>query len=236
MKWKEIRIDYLDEEDSFWRVDAWHHAYEEEADEDGAVIALIDDNTGNVIYLDEDAKEDPYAQNSIQEMVREIQGKRRDPGEITCSNLLFGYEMLHQQDMARVAPLQEKLSALRKRREDIQATIDRVSEQLHEAEVVHLANFPDSIAKPLADAVAECAFSDAESNVLTMGDNSAILQFKEKDGAIYQLRIAMIPILDAYCRKDRLNIYFVDQRTWVLNPLPNKVADIAALVKEHKIN
>ena len=237
MKWKEIAIDYLCEKDSFWRVDAWRHSYEEDANEDGEVIALIDDNTGNVIYLDEDAKEDSCAQNIIQEKVRAIQGERRNPGEITCSNLLFGYEMLHQQDMARVAPLQERLADLRKRREKIQTAIDEVSEQLHEAEAVHLANFPDAIAKPLAEAIAAYAFGGAENCVVqAMGDNSAILQFTEEGGAAYRLRIVMIPILDAILEKDVMNVYFIDRKTGLLNPLPNKVADIAALIKEGKLN
>ena len=66
MHWTEIRIDYLDEEEGFWYVDAWKTCND---DEEGKSIAMIDDLTGRVIYLDPLARIDKYAQEMIREFL-----------------------------------------------------------------------------------------------------------------------------------------------------------------------
>lgn len=66
-KWGEIRIDFLDPEENKWSVDAWET---DDDNEEGSVIAKIDLHTGTVEYLDADAKTDEYAQEEIQEMLK----------------------------------------------------------------------------------------------------------------------------------------------------------------------
>ena len=58
--WAEIRCNYMDDTDRFWRVDAWKT---ENDDEEGKVIAYIDDIRGRVLYID------PLA--SVDETVKE---------------------------------------------------------------------------------------------------------------------------------------------------------------------
>lgn len=67
-KWSEIRINFFDEEEKKWYVDAW---LTDDANEEGAVIAKIDLYTGIVEYLDEDAKTDEYAQKEIREFLKD---------------------------------------------------------------------------------------------------------------------------------------------------------------------
>ena len=67
-KYGEIRIDFFDEEEEKWFVDAWRTP---DGNEEGAVIAKIDLGTGSVEYLDEDAKAEPYAQECIKEFLKE---------------------------------------------------------------------------------------------------------------------------------------------------------------------
>lgn len=67
--WAEIRCDYIDETDRFWRVDAWTTG---DGNEEGSVIAHIDDLTGRVVYADPRARYDNNAQEVIKEKVNEI--------------------------------------------------------------------------------------------------------------------------------------------------------------------
>lgn len=67
-KWSEIRINFFDEEEKKWYVDAW---LTDDANEEGAVIAKIDLYTGIVEYLDEDTKTDEYAQKKIREFLKD---------------------------------------------------------------------------------------------------------------------------------------------------------------------
>lgn len=52
-KYKEIRINFFDEDEKKWFVDAWNT---DDCCEEGSVIAKIDLYTGTVEYLDSDAK------------------------------------------------------------------------------------------------------------------------------------------------------------------------------------
>ena len=67
-KWSEIRINFFDEEEKKWYVDAW---LTDDANEEGTVIAKIDLYTGIVEYLDKDAKIDEYAQKEIREFLKD---------------------------------------------------------------------------------------------------------------------------------------------------------------------
>lgn len=67
-KWAEIRCDFFDEEDKCWLVDAWKTG---DDNEEGEVIAKISE-AGNVVYLDEEAKDDEYAKEVIGEKLKEI--------------------------------------------------------------------------------------------------------------------------------------------------------------------
>ena len=64
-KWMEIRCDFFDEEEKCWLVDAWKTG---DDNEEGEVIAKISED-GNVVYLDEKAKTDKYAQEVIKERI-----------------------------------------------------------------------------------------------------------------------------------------------------------------------
>lgn len=67
-KWSEIRINFFDEEEKKWSVDAWET---DDYNEKGSVIAKIDLYTGTVEYLDADAKTDEYVQEEIREFLKD---------------------------------------------------------------------------------------------------------------------------------------------------------------------
>ena len=66
-KWSEIRCNYFDEEEKKYIVDAWKTC---DDNEEGLAIAKIDLADKTVVYLDEDAKTDGYAQAIINEMLQ----------------------------------------------------------------------------------------------------------------------------------------------------------------------
>ena len=68
--WGEIRCDYLCEDDGFWRVDAWKTS---DDNEEGKVIAYIDDLTFRVLYVDPRAMTDDYAQEVINDKIANLQ-------------------------------------------------------------------------------------------------------------------------------------------------------------------
>lgn len=69
-KWSEIRCDFINEDDGFWRVDAW---LTDDDNEEGEVIAYIsDENPDIVIYHDNEARVDEYAQEIIKFMQKEL--------------------------------------------------------------------------------------------------------------------------------------------------------------------
>ena len=72
-KWSEIRIDFFDEEEKKWSVDAWKT---DDDNEEGSVIAKIDLYTGTVEYFDADAKTDEYAQEEIKEFLKDGESLR----------------------------------------------------------------------------------------------------------------------------------------------------------------
>lgn len=65
--WTEIRTDY--EEDNFIFVDAWENEDDNSA---GAVIAKINADTKEVIYHNDLAKTDHYAQEIISEVIKDL--------------------------------------------------------------------------------------------------------------------------------------------------------------------
>jgi hypothetical protein len=67
-KYAEVRSDFYDEEEEKQFVDAW---MSDDGNEEGIVIAKIDLATGEVEYLDEDARTDEYAQEVISEVLKE---------------------------------------------------------------------------------------------------------------------------------------------------------------------
>lgn len=68
--WAEIRNDFYDEEEGKVFIDAWKTDI---GDEEGDVIAKVDVKTGEVEYLDEDARTDDYAQEAIDEVLEDIE-------------------------------------------------------------------------------------------------------------------------------------------------------------------
>ena len=68
-KWAEIRNDFVCEDSRKIYIDAW---ITEDDNEEGIVIARINIGTKNIEYFDDDAKTDEYAQEIINETLKEI--------------------------------------------------------------------------------------------------------------------------------------------------------------------
>lgn len=68
-KYREIRNNFVDEEDHKVYIDAWKT---KNPNEEGSVIAKIDLATYEVEYLDEKAKSDLYAQEVIKETISNL--------------------------------------------------------------------------------------------------------------------------------------------------------------------
>lgn len=77
--WAEIRCDYLDETDGFWRVDAWKTDSDAE---EGKVIAYIDDKDGRVLYTNPIAIIDPYVAEIIYDRINEIKSRNAEVNRI----------------------------------------------------------------------------------------------------------------------------------------------------------
>lgn len=69
-KWAEIRNDYYDDIEHKVCIDAWETEYDD--NEEGVVIAKVNYKTKEVEYLDNDAKTDSYAQEIINETLKQI--------------------------------------------------------------------------------------------------------------------------------------------------------------------
>lgn len=67
--YREVKCDYIDETDDFWRVDAWKTDNDEE---EGRVVAFIDDLTARVLYNGPDAMICQNCKDVIAEKVKEI--------------------------------------------------------------------------------------------------------------------------------------------------------------------
>ena len=68
-KWSDIRCDFFDEEEEKYFVDAWKT---DDDNEEGTVIAKVNYKTKEVEYLDNDARTDAYAQEIINETLKQI--------------------------------------------------------------------------------------------------------------------------------------------------------------------
>ena len=68
-KWAEIRNDYYDDTERKVYIDAWRT---DDDNEEGTVIAKINYKTKEVEYLDNDARTDAYAQEIINETLKQI--------------------------------------------------------------------------------------------------------------------------------------------------------------------
>ena len=68
-KYVELRHDYYDDQEHKVYIDAW---FTEGDNEEGVVIAKVNYRTKKVEYLDNDAKTDSYAQEVINETLKDI--------------------------------------------------------------------------------------------------------------------------------------------------------------------
>ena len=68
-KWAEVRNDFVCEDSRKIYIDAW---LTEDDGEEGVAIARIDINTKNIEYFDGDARTDEYAQEIINETLKDI--------------------------------------------------------------------------------------------------------------------------------------------------------------------
>ena len=73
----EIRCDYLNPE-GYWTIDVWNSKFEDDMEEEGRVFAAIDSETAKVFYVDGCAKSDPYAQEVIDNKIREIRMEQEE--------------------------------------------------------------------------------------------------------------------------------------------------------------
>ena len=69
-KWAEIRNNYYDDTEHKVYIDAWETEYDD--NEEGTVIAKVNYKTKEVEYLDNDARTDAYAQEIINETLKQI--------------------------------------------------------------------------------------------------------------------------------------------------------------------
>ena len=69
-KWAEIRNNYYDDTEHKVYIDAWETEYD--GNEEGTVIAKVNYKTKEVEYLDNDARTDAYAQEIINETLKQI--------------------------------------------------------------------------------------------------------------------------------------------------------------------
>lgn len=67
--YSEVRNDYYDEEDHFYRIDAWKTG---DDNEDGKVIAVVHYPSADVYYIEPEAMSSPMAQEAIKERVEAI--------------------------------------------------------------------------------------------------------------------------------------------------------------------
>jgi hypothetical protein len=68
-KYGEIRNDFYDEQEKKIYIDAW---FTEDDNEEGVVIAKVNYRTKAIEYIDNDARTDEYAQEIINETLKEI--------------------------------------------------------------------------------------------------------------------------------------------------------------------
>ena len=73
----EVRNDYLDESDGFYRIDAWKTA---DDDEEGKVVAYVHAASGDAVITDPLAHLSKKVKESIEELQKEIRApKKPDP-------------------------------------------------------------------------------------------------------------------------------------------------------------
>ena len=69
-KWAEIRNNYYDDTEHKVYIDAWETEYDD--NEEGTVIAKVNYKTKEVEYRDKDARTDAYAQEIINETLKQM--------------------------------------------------------------------------------------------------------------------------------------------------------------------
>lgn len=71
-KWGEIKNYYFDDEEKCYLIDAW---VTDDQNEEGSVIAKVyEDRNKGVLYFDNSAKTDKYAQHMIDEVIMMLEG------------------------------------------------------------------------------------------------------------------------------------------------------------------
>jgi len=85
--YKEVRCDHNNDE-GFWTVDAWKTT---DNNESGKVVAVIEQNSGNVFYIDPAARHSLLAQEVIRDKIYDIRlaGLEGDPTESSPAKRLF---------------------------------------------------------------------------------------------------------------------------------------------------
>lgn len=69
----EVHNDYFDESDHFWRIDAWKTS---DDDETGKVVAVIHDPSGDIYYVEPEARFSPMVQEAIKQRVETIRNEQ----------------------------------------------------------------------------------------------------------------------------------------------------------------
>lgn len=79
-EYKEVRCNFLNDEDGFWRVDAWKT---DDDNEEGRTVALIDSTSDRVIYIDPVARYDSRVAEFIKEKSVKDVSIKDEAGTIT---------------------------------------------------------------------------------------------------------------------------------------------------------
>lgn len=75
--YSEVRCDCLNDE-NFWSVDAWRTS---DDNEEGKVVAVIHDKSGDVYYIEPEARFSPRVKEVVDSMVDEIRSKKQSFNE-----------------------------------------------------------------------------------------------------------------------------------------------------------
>ncbi len=86
LDYAEVKNDYLDETDGFWRIDAWETG---DYDEEGKVVAYVHDASGDAVITEPLARLSEKVKEAIEDKQREIRAKsvKTVPDDYVCVHI-----------------------------------------------------------------------------------------------------------------------------------------------------
>lgn len=79
----EVRNDYFDETDNFWRIDAWET---DDDNEDGKVVAYVH-TSGDAVICEPKARNSALVKEAIKELQQRIKEKSKIPDDYYCVHM-----------------------------------------------------------------------------------------------------------------------------------------------------